>query len=42
LNISIPSVKIRLHRARIMLQKQLAPRLKTVNRTSKRRWLPWS
>jgi RNA polymerase sigma-70 factor (ECF subfamily) len=42
LNISIPSVKVRLHRARIMLQKQLAPRLKTVNRTSKRRWLPWS
>ena len=42
LNISIPSVKVRLHRARIMLQKQLAPQLKTVNRTSKRRWLPWS
>jgi RNA polymerase sigma-70 factor (ECF subfamily) len=42
LNISIPSVKVRLHRARIMLQKQLAPQLRTVNRTSKRRWLPWS
>jgi RNA polymerase sigma-70 factor (ECF subfamily) len=42
LNISIPSVKVRLHRAHIMLQKQLAPQLKTVNRTSKRRWLPWS
>lgn len=42
LNISIPSVKVRLHRARVMLQKQLAPQLKTVNRTSKRRWLPWS
>jgi RNA polymerase sigma-70 factor (ECF subfamily) len=42
LNISIPSVKVRLHRARIMLQKQLAPKLRTVNRTSKRSWLPWS
>ena len=42
LNISIPSVKVRLHRARIMLQKQLAPQLKTVNQSTKRRWLPWS
>ena len=42
LNISIPSVKVRLHRARLMLQKQLAPQLNGVNRTSKRRWLPWS
>jgi RNA polymerase sigma-70 factor (ECF subfamily) len=42
LNISIPSVKVRLHRARMMLQKQLAPQLRTVNRTSKRGWLPWS
>ena len=42
LNISIPSVKVRLHRARMMLQKQLAPQLRTVNRTSKRSWLPWS
>ena len=42
LNISIPSVKVRLHRARMMLQKQLAPQLGAVNRTSKRRWLPWS
>ncbi|HEY4051638.1 MAG TPA: sigma-70 family RNA polymerase sigma factor [Acidobacteriaceae bacterium] len=42
LNISIPSVKVRLHRARVMLQKQLTPQLKTVNRTPKRRWLPWS
>jgi RNA polymerase sigma-70 factor, ECF subfamily len=41
LNISIPSVKVRLHRARMMLQKQLAPQLRTVNRTSKRRWFPW-
>src|SRR6201987_5585850 len=42
LNISIPSFKVRLHRARVMLQKQLAPQLRTVNQTSKRRWLPWS
>ena len=42
LSISIPSVKVRLHRARMMLQKQLAPQLRAVNRTSKRRWLPWS
>jgi RNA polymerase sigma-70 factor (ECF subfamily) len=42
LNVSIPSVKVRLHRARMMLQKQLAPQLRTVNRTSKGRWLPWS
>jgi RNA polymerase sigma-70 factor (ECF subfamily) len=38
LNISIPSVKVRLHRARMMLQKHLAPQLRTVNRTSKRIW----
>jgi RNA polymerase sigma-70 factor (ECF subfamily) len=42
LNISIPSVKVRLHRARMMLQKQLAPQLRAVDRTSTRRWLPWS
>jgi RNA polymerase sigma-70 factor (ECF subfamily) len=42
LNISVPSVKVRLHRARMMLQKRLAPQLKTTNRASKRRWLPWS
>jgi RNA polymerase sigma-70 factor (ECF subfamily) len=42
LNISIPSIKVRLHRARMMLQKQLAPQLRIVNRTSKRSWLPWS
>ena len=41
LKISIPSVKVRLHRARLMLQKQLAPLLRTVNRTPKRRLLPW-
>src|ERR1700757_5012917 len=42
LNISIPSVKVRLHRARMRLQKQLVPQLRNVNRTSKRGWLPWS
>lgn len=41
LNLSIPSVKVRLHRARMMLQKCLAPQLKTATRTAKRRWLPW-
>jgi RNA polymerase sigma-70 factor (ECF subfamily) len=42
LDISIPSVKVRLHRACLMLQKQLAPQLKTVKQSTKRRWLPWS
>lgn len=42
LDISIPSVKVRLHRARLMLQKQLAPQLKTVKQSTKRRWLPCS
>jgi RNA polymerase sigma-70 factor (ECF subfamily) len=42
LNINVPTVKGRLHRARIMLQKQLVPQLKTVEaRTPKRRWRPW-
>lgn len=36
LTISVPSVKTRLHRARIMLQKVLAPQLKATN--PKRRW----
>ena len=39
LGISISAVKVRLHRARIMLQKKLAPQLKQVN--PKRRWFPW-
>lgn len=39
LGISVASVKVRLHRARIMLQKRLAPQLKQMN--PKRRWLPW-
>jgi len=42
LNISVPSVKVRLHRARTMLQKQLTPLLKTVTQTTKRRWFQWS
>jgi RNA polymerase sigma-70 factor (ECF subfamily) len=41
LGISVPSVKVRLHRARMMLQKQLSPLLKSVNPGPKRRWLPW-
>ena len=39
LQISIASVKVRLHRARIMLQKNLVPQLKQMS--PKRRWLPW-
>ncbi len=42
LSISIPTVKVRLHRARMMLQKQLAPQLRAATRTSKRRSFPWS
>lgn len=42
LNISVPNVKVRLHRARMMLQKQLAPQLKEATRAPKRRWVPWS
>jgi RNA polymerase sigma factor, sigma-70 family len=40
LGISVASVKVRLHRARMMLQKRLAPQLKEMN--PKRSWLPWS
>lgn len=40
LEITPASVKVRLHRARMMLQKSLAPQLKQMN--SKRRWFPWS
>jgi RNA polymerase sigma-70 factor (ECF subfamily) len=40
LGITAASVKVRLHRARLMLQKRLAPQLKKLN--PKRRWLPWS
>ena len=40
LTISTASVKVRLHRARIMLQKVLAPQLKSS--APQRRWFPWS
>jgi RNA polymerase sigma-70 factor (ECF subfamily) len=40
LQITPASVKVRLHRARMMLQKCLAPQLKQMN--SKRRLFPWS
>jgi RNA polymerase sigma-70 factor (ECF subfamily) len=40
LEISIASVKVRLHRARMMLQKKLVPQLRLVS--PKRRWFPWS
>jgi RNA polymerase sigma-70 factor (ECF subfamily) len=42
LNISIPAVKVRLHRARMMLQKQLTPVLKGVTQIPRRRWFQWS
>ncbi len=42
LNISISNVKVRLHRARMMLQKELAPQLKAISRAPRRSWLPWS
>ncbi len=40
LELTTAAVKVRLHRARIMLQKTLAPQLKSVN--PKRRWFQWS
>lgn len=40
LQITVASVKVRLRRARVALQKTLAPQLKQMN--SKRRWFPWS
>lgn len=39
LDISVSAAKVRLHRARILLQKELAPQLKNLN--PKRRWFPW-
>jgi len=44
LQISIAALKVRLHRARIMLQKELAPKLKKVNPKNNpvRRWFQWS
>lgn len=42
LHLSVPAVKVRLHRARMMLQKQLAPQLQTaLPAEKKRRWFPW-
>ena len=41
LNLSISIVKVRLHRARVMLQKRLAPQLKRTSPGSKKRSLPW-
>ncbi len=40
LQITATSLKVRLHRARTMLQKELAPKLKRTNPT--RRWFQWS
>lgn len=42
LNLSISLVKVRLHRARMMLQRRLTPELRLANRTAKRRWFQWS
>jgi len=39
LSITVGNVKVRLHRARLMLQKQLTPLLKNIN--PRRRWVPW-
>jgi RNA polymerase sigma-70 factor (ECF subfamily) len=39
LGISVAAAKVRLHRARMMLQKKLAPQLKQI--TPRRRWFPW-
>jgi RNA polymerase sigma-70 factor, ECF subfamily len=39
LSITVGNVKVRLHRARMMLQKQLTPLLRNAN--PKRRWIPW-
>jgi RNA polymerase sigma-70 factor, ECF subfamily len=39
LSITVGNVKVRLHRARLMLQKQLAPLLRNMNPS--RRWVPW-
>lgn len=41
LSISVPSVKVRLHRARMMLQKRLAPALKALAPVRERRWFQW-
>jgi RNA polymerase sigma-70 factor (ECF subfamily) len=44
LQITESSVKVRLHRARIMLQKVLAPQLRQMTPqkdSERRRWFPW-
>lgn len=41
LGITIASVKMRLHRARLMLQKQLAPQLASATPERRRRRFPW-
>ena len=41
MEISVSAVKVRLHRARLMLQKRLAPELKSAG-PAERRWLSWS
>jgi RNA polymerase sigma-70 factor (ECF subfamily) len=40
LAITTNTVKVRLHRARMMMQKELAPKLK--NAGPRRRWFRWS
>jgi RNA polymerase sigma-70 factor (ECF subfamily) len=40
LSITTGNVKVRLHRARMMMQKELAPRLKNIS--PRRRWFYWS
>jgi RNA polymerase sigma-70 factor, ECF subfamily len=40
LTITPGTVKVRLHRARMMMQKELAPKLKNAN--PRRRWFQWS
>ena len=40
LAITTGTVKVRLHRARMMMQKELAPELKSL--VPRRRWFPWS
>ena len=41
LGITVTNMKVRLHRARTMLQRDLAPQLKRIE-PAKRRWFPWS
>ena len=41
MNLGVSAVKVRLHRARLMLQKRLAPELKSCVTPEKRRWRSW-